>query len=62
MHGGLGLSLVNDMQAQAGIFNLSLSGVYSYHVNINRVSQLRLGINAGLINNAFIATLSTKLG
>lgn len=54
MHGGLGLNLVNDMQAQAGIFNLSLSGVYSYHIQINRVSQLRLGLNAGIINNAFL--------
>ena len=54
IHGGLGINLVNDMQASLGIFNISLSGVYSYHVKINRYSQLRLGMNAGIINNAFL--------
>lgn len=44
-HSGIGLAILND--ATGPLNRFSLTGAYSYHVNLTRTSNLALGVSAG---------------
>jgi len=49
VEGGLGLVLLNDVQASGAINTLSASGIYSYQIPVNKNFSLNMGFQATFI-------------
>ncbi len=56
LHGGLGVSIMNDVQGPGYLNILNLSAIYSYHIKVSRF----LSVNAGLQTSFFQRKLNAS--
>jgi type IX secretion system PorP/SprF family membrane protein len=52
LHGGLGLLVSNDRQANGALNSFHFSGIYAYHVHIDHYTTMNLAIQAGATNRS----------
>ena len=56
LHGGIGFSIMNDTQGEGSLNQLSLSGIYSYHIKVNRSLSVNGGLQASWLQRKFNAS------
>jgi len=54
LHGGLGFVIMNDVQSDFGIYDISASAVYSYHLKVSEDLSYRMGFETVFTNNVYI--------
>ena len=55
-HGGIGFRIMNDLQGGSDLSQLSISGIYSYHLQVNRRLTINAGFEAGYVQRQIKAS------
>jgi len=56
LHGGLGFSLMNDVQGNGSLNQFNLSTIYSYHFQVNRSLYVNSGLQASFYQRKLSAS------
>lgn len=56
VHGGIGFSVMNDLQGQGSLNQLNISAIYSYHIQVSRFLNVNGGLQAGYVQRKLNAS------
>ncbi len=56
LHGGFGVRVMNDVQGNGAINQLSMSGIYAYHLYVSRELTITAGFEAGYVQRQLKAS------